>query len=62
MEVGELVDAALAGLDLGELVTIPSLPDIGDWDAFTQARLRLAPLLSRRHPAGRYAVTPGAAA
>jgi uncharacterized protein len=60
MEVGEMVDAALAGLDLGELVTIPSLPDTGDWDAFTQARLRLAPHLSRRHPAGRYAVTPAA--
>jgi short-subunit dehydrogenase len=26
MPVGEMVDAALAGLDLGELVTIPSLP------------------------------------
>ncbi len=26
MRVGEMVDAALAGLDLGELVTIPSLP------------------------------------
>jgi len=62
MEVGEMVDAALAGLDLGELITIPSLPDTGDWDAFTQARLRLAPNLSRRHPAGRYAVTPDTAA
>lgn len=27
MEVGEMVDAALAGLDLGERITIPALPD-----------------------------------
>lgn len=26
MEVGEMVDAALAGFDQGELITIPSLP------------------------------------
>ncbi len=39
MEAGEMVDAALAGLDQGELVTIPSLPDAGDWDAFVAARL-----------------------
>lgn len=56
MEVGEMVDAALRGLDLAETVTIPSLPDAADWDAFTQARLRLGPNLSRNHPAGRYGV------
>ena len=33
MPVEELVDAALAGLDHGETVTIPSLPDTADWDA-----------------------------
>ena len=31
MKADHLVDAAIAGLDLGELVTIPSLPDIADW-------------------------------
>lgn len=29
MPVGDMVDAALAGLDQGEFVTIPSLPDAG---------------------------------
>ena len=56
MEVDELVDAALAGLDQGELVTIPSLPDPADWDAFTAARLKLGPNLSRNHAAARYGV------
>jgi hypothetical protein len=30
MEVEEMVDAALVGLDRRELVTIPSLPDSAD--------------------------------
>jgi hypothetical protein len=54
MEVDELVDAALTGLDRGELVTVPSLPDAGDWEAFTAARLALGPNLSRNHRADRY--------
>jgi len=54
MPVGEMVDAALAGLDLGEFATIPSLPDMADWDAFEAARQRLIPNLSRAHPAARY--------
>ena len=54
MDVDELVDAALAGLDQGELITIPSLPDPADWEAFDAARLKLAPNLSRNHPAARY--------
>jgi short-subunit dehydrogenase len=54
MDVGEMVDAALAGLDQGEAVTIPSLPDVADWEAYTEARLRLGPNLSRKHAAGRY--------
>ena len=58
MTVGEMVDAALAGLDLGELVTIPSLPDISDWNAFEAARRKLMPNLSRAHPAQRYRVRP----
>jgi len=59
MGVDEMVDAALAGLDAGELVTIPALPDVGDWEAFTAARLKLSPNLSRNHAADRYkAFTP----
>ena len=54
MDVDELVDAALAGLDRGELVTIPSLPDPADWTAFQSARLKMAPNLSKAHPAERY--------
>jgi short-subunit dehydrogenase len=57
MGVDELVDAALAGLDQGELVTIPSLPDAAAWDAFTAARHALGPHLSRAHPAARYRST-----
>ena len=49
-----MVDAALAGFDRGELVTIPSLPDPADWAAFQAARLALAPNLSRNHAAERY--------
>ncbi|CAM2151116.1 SDR family oxidoreductase [Pararobbsia alpina] len=56
MEVGEMVDAALAGLDSGETVTIPSLPDTADWQRLIDARDALRPNLSRQHPASRYAV------
>ncbi len=54
MEVDEMVDAALAGLDQGERVTIPSLPDPADWQAFEAARLQLGPNLSHNHAADRY--------
>ena len=57
MDVGEAVDAALAGLEAGELITIPALPDIADWEAYESARLALRPNLSRREPAARYQVT-----
>ncbi|MFK3974801.1 SDR family NAD(P)-dependent oxidoreductase [Pseudomonas sp. NPDC087358] len=54
MEVGEMVDAALAGFDQKELVTIPSLPDAADWDALVNARLALGPNLSLQQAAARY--------
>jgi short-subunit dehydrogenase len=57
MGVDEMVDAALAGLDLGEVVTIPSLPDARDWESFTAARLALGPNLSRDRAADRYKTT-----
>ncbi len=56
MGVDDLVDAALAGLDQGEAITIPSLPDAADWQRFEAARLALAPNLSRNTPATRYGV------
>jgi uncharacterized protein len=54
MQADEMVDAALAGFDQGELITIPSLPDIADWEAYETARLNLIPKLSRSAPAARY--------
>ena len=54
MDVDELVDAALKGLDMGERITIPSLPDAQDLADAEAARLKMAPNLSRQHPAERY--------
>lgn len=54
MAVEELVDAALAGFDQQELVTIPSLPDAADWEAFVAARAVLGPNLSHNQAAARY--------
>lgn len=54
MSVDDMVDAALAGLDLGERITIPSLPDPADFERFIAARDALRPNLSLRKPASRY--------
>jgi short-subunit dehydrogenase len=54
MEAGEMVDAALSGLDQGELITIPSLPNASDWDDFVKARMVMAPNLSKSTAAARY--------
>lgn len=54
MNAGEMVDAALVGLDQGEIVTIPSLPNLADWHAYEAARQRLIPYLSLNVPAARY--------
>jgi short-subunit dehydrogenase len=56
MQADAAVDAALAGLDQGELVTILSLPDVENWEAFIAARKALRPNLSRSQPAARYSV------
>jgi short-subunit dehydrogenase len=55
MSAADMVDAALSGLDQGELVTIPALPEIADWNAFEAARRALGPNLSLTAPAARYA-------
>jgi short-subunit dehydrogenase len=57
MDVDDLVDAALVGLDRGETVTIPALPDIAEWEAYEAARQHMIPHLSRSAPAVRYGVT-----
>ncbi|MBT0670651.1 SDR family oxidoreductase [Novosphingobium profundi] len=54
MDAEDMVDAALAGLDLGERITIPSLPDNAGLDAYLAARGALRPDLSLREPAARY--------
>jgi len=54
MEVDDLVDAALVGFDRREPIIIPPLPDDGPWKAMQQARLSMAPNLSRRAVANRY--------
>jgi len=54
MRADEMVDAALAGFDQGEFITIPSLPEAADWQAYEAARQKLMPNLSRRVPAERY--------
>mgnify|MGYP000382910155 CR=1 FL=1 len=55
MDAGDMVDAALAGFDQGELITIPSLADPAMWDAMETARHAITPFLSLAQPAPRYA-------
>jgi len=56
MPAEDLVDAALSGLDQGEFVTIPALPNAAQWQTYEGARQVLLPNLSRREPADRYAM------
>ena len=56
MTAEDMVDASLAGLDQHELITIPSLPDIADWEKFEAARKALGPNLSRQKAAARYGI------
>src|SRR5262249_43568821 len=54
MKADAMVDAALAGFDQGEVFTIPSLPNIADWEAYEAARQNIIPKLSLSSPAARY--------
>jgi len=54
MDVEELVDAALIGFDRRETVTIPPLPDAGQWTAFNAARQAMLPNFAQAHAAERY--------
>jgi len=56
MTAEDMVDASLAGLDQHELVTIPTLPDVADWEKYEAARKALGPNLSRQIPAARYGI------
>jgi uncharacterized protein len=57
MSAEDMVDAALAGLDQGEIVTIPSLPDKAEWDGFEVARRAMSTRLSSSVPARRYNIS-----
>lgn len=54
MEVDELVDAALVGFDRREPITIPPLPDDGQWDAYQATRKAMIPGFAQAHAAARY--------
>jgi len=54
MEVEDMVDAALAGLEAGEAVTIPALEDLALWQDYDRARGAMLPFLSLSQPASRY--------
>ncbi|MBZ5582893.1 MAG: SDR family oxidoreductase [Acidobacteriia bacterium] len=54
MEADELVDAALAGFDRRETVTIPSLPLVDQWTDFDAARKVMIPNFNQVHAAERY--------
>ena len=56
MSAEDMVDASLAGLAQGELITIPALSDLADWNTFENARKALGSQLSRSVPASRYGV------
>ncbi len=61
MSADDMVDAALAGLDQGEVVTIPSLADRAEWDGYEAARRAISGKLSSAVPAPRYSVGANAA-
>ncbi|MFS2047501.1 SDR family NAD(P)-dependent oxidoreductase [Variovorax sp. Varisp41] len=54
MGVEELVDAALAGFDRRELVTIPPLHDAARWETLNTARQALVADIRQAHVAERY--------
>jgi short-subunit dehydrogenase len=60
MPAEDMVDAALAGFDQGEFVTIPALPDAGQWESYEAARQALVPNLSHAEPAARYGIARAA--
>jgi short-subunit dehydrogenase len=56
MSPEDMVDAALVGLDQGELVTIPGLQDGDEWTRFEAARRALSQRLGNSVPAPRYGI------
>ncbi len=56
MSAEDMVDAALVGLDQGELVTIPGLLDGDEWTRFEAARRALSQRFGNAVPAPRYGI------
>lgn len=54
MQPEDVVDAALAGLDLRELVTLPSVEDANLWKEYVELRARMFAASQRNKPASRY--------
>lgn len=54
MEPEDLVEAALIGLERGEVVTAPTISDEGVWLAYDAGRQGLGPYLAAGKPAPRY--------
>ncbi|MFN1130577.1 SDR family NAD(P)-dependent oxidoreductase [Lelliottia nimipressuralis] len=54
MTTDNMVDAALAGLDQGELITIPPMHDVQLWEDYEEARLALFNSARTGVPAPRY--------
>jgi uncharacterized protein len=54
MQAKDLVDAALAGLDAGELVTIPALHEAEAWTRWEQERREMSAKFRNAKPAPRY--------
>lgn len=53
MATEHLVDAAMAGFDMGESVTLPSLADNALWERFDTARAELFAAMQTGQPAPR---------
>jgi short-subunit dehydrogenase len=56
MSPEDMVDAALVGLDQGELVTLPSLHDEDEWTRFEAARRAISQRFGNAVPAPRYGI------
>jgi short-subunit dehydrogenase len=54
MRADDMVDAALAGLDQGEVVTIPPLQDGNDWIEYEATRKALSQRFAHATPGARY--------
>jgi uncharacterized protein len=62
MSPEDMVDAALAGLDQRELVTIPGLHDGNEWTRFEAARRAISKRFGNSVPAPRYRIAAAASA